>query len=134
MTPQPDDQPPLTGREKTIAQEVVTLLESLLPQLDRKLDAISAQLETTLTRLDAIVAHPGIAPDDREAISQLIALHREFPAWAVWLPHRGGPWVATRMASSRAPCPGLPVVWVDGVSVTDLAGRMRSVDAQLAPP
>jgi hypothetical protein len=75
----------------------------------------------------------GVAPGDREAISQLIALHREFPAWAVWLPRRGGPWVATRMASSRAPGPGLPMVWVEAMTATELARRMQAMDEQLAP-
>jgi hypothetical protein len=75
----------------------------------------------------------GVAPGDREAIGQLIVLVREFPGWAVWLPRRGGPWVATRMASSRAPGPGLPMVWVDAM-IAELARRMRAVDEQLASP
>ena len=76
----------------------------------------------------------GAAPGDREAISQLIALHREFPAWAVWPSHRGRPWIATRAASSRAPGPGLPMIWVDAATAAGLAGRMRAVDGQLASP
>jgi len=125
MTAEPDDPPPLTGREETMAQAVTTLLEPILIQLSSKLDAISAQLEAIFGR---------VAPWDTEAISQLLALSREFPAWAVWLPHRGRPWIATRAASSRAPGPGLPMVWTDAPSAPELAARMRAVDGQLPSP
>jgi hypothetical protein len=62
MAPQPDDLPLLTGREKTIAQAVATLLEPLLTRLEHKLDAISAQLEAILNRLDTMVVQPDPAP------------------------------------------------------------------------
>jgi hypothetical protein len=73
-------------------------------------------------------------PGDREAISQLIVLHRELPAWAVWLPCRGRPWIATRAASSRVPGPGLPMMWVQALTAAELANRMRAIEAQLSSP
>jgi hypothetical protein len=124
MTAEPDG-PPLAGREEAMAQAVATLLEPVLAQLGHKLDAISAQLE-------AILAY--VAPGDGEAISQLIALSQEFPAWAVWLPSQGSPWVAIRPASSRVPDPGLPTMWARAATSAELAGRMRAIDRQLALP
>jgi len=76
----------------------------------------------------------GLGPEDRQAMSQVIALHREFPAWAVWLPYRGRPWTAVRPASARAPGPDLPMIWVHAGTAAELAAPMRSADAQLAPP
>jgi hypothetical protein len=76
----------------------------------------------------------GVAPDDREAIIQLIALYREFPVWAVWRPYRGHGWIAVRPASSRAPGPDLPMVWVHGQNAAELSRRMSAVDGQLASP
>jgi hypothetical protein len=125
MTPEPGDLPPLTGREETMAQAVATFLEPVLAQLGHKLDAISAQLE-------AMLGH--VAPWDTEAIGQLAVLSREFPAWAVWLPHRGRPWIAARAASSRPPGPGLPMVWADAPSAAKLADLMRRADEQLPSP
>jgi hypothetical protein len=132
MTPEPDDLPPLPGRGEAMAQEVATLLEPVLAQLGHQLDAISAQLEAMLARPDAMRPLAGVAAGCREAIDQLIVLSREFPAWAVWLPYQGRPWVAARAASSRVPGPGLPMVWVDAISAPELAARMRAVDGQLA--
>lgn len=76
----------------------------------------------------------GLGPEDRQAISQVIALHREFPAWAVWLPYRGRRWAAVRPASERAPGPDLPMIWVHADTAAELATRLRGTDAQLAPP
>jgi hypothetical protein len=87
-------------------------------------DGISPLLES-LAGLDAGV---------RGAISQVIVLYLEFPAWAVWLPYPGRQWVAVRPASARAPGPDLPMIWVHAVTAAELAGRMRSADAQLTPP
>jgi len=87
-------------------------------------DGISPLLEA-LAGLDAGV---------RGAISQVIVLYLEFPAWAVWLPYPGRRWIAVRPASARAPGPDLPMIWVHADTAAELAGRMRSADAQLAPP
>lgn len=76
----------------------------------------------------------GLGPEDRQAISQVIALHREFPAWAVWLPYRGRRWAAVRPASARAPGPDLPMIWVHADTAAELAARLRGADAQMAPP
>ena len=88
-------------------------------------DGISPALAEALAGLDA---EAGVV------ISQVIALYREFPAWAVWLPHGGRPWAAVRPASARAPGPDLPMIWVQAGTTEELAARMRSADAQLTPP
>lgn len=62
---------------------------------------------------------------------EVVALHQEFSAWAVWLPWRGGCWTAVRPASSRAPGPDLPMVWLRAATSAELAADMRRVDAQL---
>jgi hypothetical protein len=45
----------------------------------------------------------GLDTDARQVIAEVIMLHREFPAWAVWLPGQGHAWTAVRPASARAP-------------------------------
>jgi hypothetical protein len=77
----------------------------------------------------------GLDPEARQAIIQVITLHRELPAWAVWLPHAGRLWTAVRPASARAPGPDLPMIWVrSAATAAELAERMRAVDEQLASP
>ena len=75
----------------------------------------------------------GLDAEARDAITQLIVFHREFPAWAVWLPYRGHPWIAVRPASARAAGPGLPLIWVTAESAAELDALMRRADAALAP-
>jgi len=67
-------------------------------------------------------------------IAELTELLGEFPAWAVWLPWRGGCWTAVRPASSRGPGPDLPMVWLHAAATAELAADMRRVDAQLDGP
>jgi hypothetical protein len=86
-------------------------------------DEISSALAEALAGLDA---------EARQVISEVVVLYREFPAWAVWLPHGGRPWTAVRPASARAPGPDLPMIWVHAAAPAELADRMRGVDAQLA--
>jgi hypothetical protein len=88
-------------------------------------DKIPPQLAEALAGID-----PGAARD----IAGVIALHREFPAWAVWLPDVGRQWIAVRPASWRAPSSDRPTIWVEARTAAALADRMRAVDAQLAPP
>jgi hypothetical protein len=76
----------------------------------------------------------GVDPEAGQAIAEVIGLHRDFPAWAVWLPHAGRPWIAVRPASARIPGPDLPMIWTTAATAPELAARMESVDAQLAPP
>jgi len=83
----------------------------------------------------------GTSPPPAEALagldaeaSQVIVLYREFPAWAVWLPHEGRRWTAVRPASARAPAPEVPMIWVHAGTAAELAARMRGADAQLTPP
>jgi hypothetical protein len=85
---------------------------------------ISQHLAEALAGLDARV---------KQAIMEVIILHRQFPAWAVWLPHGSQGWVAVRPASTRAPGPELPLVWVHGASPTELGARMHRVDTELSP-
>lgn len=75
---------------------------------------------------------PGTAAGN--LIIEVIALHQEFPAWAVWLPSTGNGWAAVRPASSRAPGPDLPMVWLHAATSAELAAGMRRVDAQLDRP
>ena len=75
-----------------------------------------------------------LGPEARQAMIEVIVLHREFPAWAVWPPHGGRPWVAVRPASARAPGPDLPMIWTTAPTAAELAARMESVNAQLSPP
>ena len=74
----------------------------------------------------------GLDAEARQAISEVVVLCREFPAWAVWLPHGGRQWTAVRPASARAPGPDLPMIWVHAAVPAELAERMRGVDGQLA--
>jgi len=85
-------------------------------------DVISPPLLEALAGLDA---------ESSEVIGQVIALYREFPAWAVWLPYRGRPWMAVRPASARAPGPDLPMIWVRAGTAAVIcpdAGRGRAAD------
>jgi hypothetical protein len=88
-------------------------------------DGISPPLAEALAGLDEKA---------RSAISEVVVLYREFPAWAVWLPRGGRQWTAVRPASARAPGPDLPMIWVHAATPAELAGRMRGADAQLTPP
>jgi hypothetical protein len=76
----------------------------------------------------------GLDTGARQAVTEFIMLHRQFPAWAVWLPHQGRPWTALRPASARVPGPDLPMIWVHAGTAAELAARMRGADAQLTPP
>jgi hypothetical protein len=67
----------------------------------------------------------------RQAITDLILLHRDFPAWAVWPPPQGEQWTAIRPASGRAPAPDLPMAWVLAATAAELSDRMAAVDAEL---
>ncbi len=74
----------------------------------------------------------GLDAEAGRAVAEIIVLHREFPAWAVWLPYGGSSWAAVRPASARPPGPDLPMVWVHAATPAELADRMRAVDLQLA--
>lgn len=73
-----------------------------------------------------------IETDATHALAEITDLHREFPAWAIWLPLLGCGWAALRPASTRRPEPNLPMVWVHAETSAELADRMRSIDAQVA--
>jgi hypothetical protein len=67
----------------------------------------------------------------RQALTEFIVLHRDFPAWAIWLPYQGRSWTAVRPASARPPGPDLPMAWVSAATSAELSDRMRGVDTQL---
>jgi hypothetical protein len=64
-------------------------------------------------------------------VAATVALHRDFPAWAIWLPVQEGEWTAIRPASARPPGPGLPMIWVHAATSVELAARMRAADLQV---
>jgi hypothetical protein len=74
----------------------------------------------------------GLDPGVLRILTEVIVLHREFPAWAVWLPDRGRPWIAVRVASARAPGPELPMIWVHAGTAAELGTRMRQADGALS--
>jgi hypothetical protein len=124
----PDDQP-----------GVVKATDDQAPGLDERRNAVESD-SAPAGREDEhgippslLEALAGLGPEDRQAITEVIVLYREFPAWAVWLPHGGRPWTAVRPASARAPGPDLPVVWTQARTATELAALMRRADAALAP-
>ena len=87
---------------------------------------IPPQIREALADLD-----PGALP----ALAEFIVLHREFPPWAVWIPHADRPWIAVRPASARAPGPDLPLLWARAETATSLAGQhYDAADGQLSPP
>jgi len=76
----------------------------------------------------------GLDPGALSALAEVIVLHRQFPAWAVWLPSPGRGWVAVCPASVRAPGPDLPLLWARADTAAGLADRMRRADGQLSSP
>jgi hypothetical protein len=78
-----------------------------------------------------VTAPSASVAEEGQAMADFTGLHREFPAWAIWLPSHSSTWTALRPASTRAPEPGLPMVWAQAATAAELAERMRDVDAQL---
>ena len=69
-----------------------------------------------------------------ETLAVLVALYRDHPRWAIWLPLPGGQWTAVRPAGSRPPSMTMPMVWVRADTSVDLADRMRRADETLCRP
>jgi hypothetical protein len=83
---------------------------------------------------DADPAHkalPGLDPAMRQTLAETIALLREHPLWAVWIPRYSRDWIAARPASSQPPGPGLPMFWIHAATSAQLAELMDAADAQL---
>jgi hypothetical protein len=80
-------------------------------------------------RLREVLA--ALDPPARRAVTELLGVHVEFPAWAVRAPGRDAEWLAVRSASDRAPDAGLPLVWATAGTAEELADRMSRIDAQL---
>ncbi len=77
----------------------------------------------------------GLDTKVRQAITEIIVLHREFRGMGgVWLPHRGRRWTEVRPALSRAPGPDLPMAWIHAATGAQPADQMRDVNAQLTGP
>jgi hypothetical protein len=79
----------------------------------------------------ALEALAGLDTEIRQAITEIIVLHVQFPAWAVWPPRRGRSWTAIRPASSQLPGPDLPMIWVHAATASELGDQMRRADVQL---
>ena len=76
-------------------------------------------------------APPGDLPD-AETLAALTAIVREHSRWAIWPPLMPfGQWTAVRMAGSRAPGPGLPLMRASAATATELSASMRRADAAL---
>jgi hypothetical protein len=74
---------------------------------------------------------PGTAP---ETLAALSALYREHSRWAIWPPQTPfGPWTAVRIAGSRAPAAGLPLLWATAATSIELDAEMRRADGALRP-
>lgn len=73
-------------------------------------------------------AGPEAAAD--RLISEVVALYRDFPAWAVWLPVQGV-WTAVRSASDRPAGPGLQLLWTRANSARQLAIHMREANQEI---
>jgi hypothetical protein len=61
-----------------------------------------------------------------------VALLRNHPQWAIWLPAGSGEWTAIRPASSRPPSPELPTIWVHADTASELARLMHTADEQIS--
>jgi len=93
------------------------------PDGQRRLPSIPSRLLQALASL---------APEALRDVGDAIVLHRDFPAWAVWLPDGRHRWIAVRPASARPAAPEVPMIWVKSKTAADLVDRMRATDAQLA--
>ena len=97
-----------------------------------RIDAHLSQVEAKVSEFAAVVSRlekPGVT--DAPVIAEVVALHRDHPQWAVWLPVPGGEWAALRPAGSQPPNPEIPMIWVRASTADGLAERMRGVDAHL---
>jgi hypothetical protein len=65
-------------------------------------------------------------------LSEAVALLRNHPRWAIWLPVGNGDWAAIRPASSRPPSPELPTIWVHADTASELARLMDAADEQIS--
>jgi hypothetical protein len=70
---------------------------------------------------------------DALAVAEAMALYRDHPQWAVWLPAPGSGWAAVRPAGARPPGPEVPMIWVHADSADELGARMRQADSGLSP-
>jgi hypothetical protein len=76
---------------------------------------------------------PVISKDEGD-LAEAVALLRNHPRWAIWLPVGSGDWAAIRPASSRPPSPELPTIWVHAATASELACLMRLADEQISGP
>jgi hypothetical protein len=103
--------------------------EALLTHLEEKVNDIAA----TVSRMTIGHGAPEeIGVTDALTFAELVALYRDHPRWAVWLPAPGGQWAAARPAGSRPPGPEMPLIWVDAGTPAELGARMGQADGTLA--
>jgi len=72
------------------------------------------------------VVLPGAA--GLQTLLEVLVLHRDFPAWAVWFPGPGGHWTAARPSSARPPGHGTMMLWVHAATLEELMVMMRVAD------
>jgi hypothetical protein len=72
------------------------------------------------------VTLPGTA--GLQTLLEVLALHRDFPAWAVWFPEPGRHWTAARPSSARPPGPETMMLWAHAASLDELMVMMRVAD------
>lgn len=79
----------------------------------------------------------GGSPDegtDSETLAALSLLYSQHSRWAIWPPRTPfGSWTAVRIAGSRAPAPGLPMLWATAATSVELDAEMRQADSALRP-
>jgi hypothetical protein len=68
---------------------------------------------------------------DALLLGEAVALCRDHPRWAVWLPAAGGGWAAVRPVGVRPPGPKIPMLWLDADTADELRARMQHADAGL---
>jgi hypothetical protein len=142
MADNPNPRPAIHEFERTYLEKLLLAATAILESapvaslisdpLEVELGIFKDRVEFLLLLPDPASALAGLDGKPRQAITEAVVLHRDFPAWAVWLPQRGGPWTAVRPASARVPGPDLPMIWTHAATPAELADRMRGVDAQLA--
>jgi hypothetical protein len=73
----------------------------------------------------------GLDLTTQQILAETVALLREHPLWAVWIPRGRRDWTAARPASSQPPGPDLPMFWIHAATSAQLADLMDAADTQL---
>jgi hypothetical protein len=109
-----------------------------------RIDVKLSNLEVAVSRLAESISGPatgqvaGGLPEeagitDARVIAEMVALYRDHPRWAVWLPRPGGEWVAARSAGPQSAGPEMAMIWVRAGTSSELGRRMDQADESLTP-